>query len=103
MDSLGKPPAGIFDGNVAWDGSYTECLNSVNPTKQFATNYYSLVSMGEIASPGVPPALRYGLCAPNQCNTNDVVEILNFGNLLNDKVPIKQLSFNSSFFLVISY
>ena len=30
LDALGKPPTGLFDGNVAWIGNYEECMSIPN-------------------------------------------------------------------------
>ena len=30
LDSLGKPPTGIFEGNLGWIGNYEECMTIPN-------------------------------------------------------------------------
>ena len=41
LDAFGKPPAGLFQGNLNWFGSYDECLDLTGETKpsDFDTQY----------------------------------------------------------------
>jgi len=78
LDAFGKPRSGILFGNTKWVGQFNECLNSINETVDFKSNYctvkkpennFDLFSMN----------IGLGICVPAKCSNKDIVELVNIG------------------------
>ncbi|XP_066933870.1 nose resistant to fluoxetine protein 6-like [Clytia hemisphaerica] len=71
LDALGKPSAGLFDGNTAWIGNYEECMSIPDShycdMKNVALNLVNRVTL----------LSNYGVCAPKECDIFDVTNLLN--------------------------
>lgn len=80
LDSLGKPPSGIFQGNLDLEGDYHECLSIpktiYDPRIKFTTRFC------QIGKPAQPALItinsKFGVCIPGECNPYDLVEIFNY-------------------------
>ncbi|XP_070565021.1 nose resistant to fluoxetine protein 6-like [Ptychodera flava] len=83
FDSVGKPPAGILEGNFQWIGSKKECLgvkgrdyaNGTDFNGQYCQASFPLGTTFQY--PDV--ALSYGLCVPDTCNDFEVLQMINLG------------------------
>lgn len=83
LDSFGKIPSGLFNGNMAWLGEYSECRN-VSDNQGNWTGKYALLSkplinydpQNAIKNSG----LKYGLCVPKKCSQRDIFELINQSN-----------------------
>lgn len=94
IDSIGKPGSGILEGNLKWRGLFRQCLDvvAVNTTSDWKGQYCSLVLQDLKLNPFIPMIPTIGLCLPNECNSNEVVEILNYG--INSLLVNVSLPFN---------
>jgi len=78
LDSWGKFPSGIMQGNIYWVGSVYECehhlrgLNNTVIEQPFPTR---TCVIGNGYSNKVLPV--YGICVPQSCNANDLVNYIN--------------------------
>jgi hypothetical protein len=86
LDSFGKPPSGIYRGNKAWIGEYSECLkvSTLFPLSNW-TSKYCTISKRPIDRQLVNPNdkqvyFTYGLCLPAECNREEIAQLLNTSN-----------------------
>jgi hypothetical protein len=78
LDAWGKFPSGLMQGNIYWVGSVYECghhlrgLNNSVVEQPFRTRTC-------VISNGISISARpvYGICVPQSCNANDVVNYIN--------------------------
>ena len=80
FDAYGKPPSGIFNGNLAWLGEFGECRN-LTAMKGNLTGKYCLISTPldstSVFRPNITSlSLKYGTCIPNKCSQQDVYNII---------------------------
>ncbi|XP_070565056.1 nose resistant to fluoxetine protein 6-like [Ptychodera flava] len=93
FDSVGKPPAGILEGNFQWIGSSKECRavkghdypNGTDFNGQYCQASFQLGA--SLPYPGM--ALSYGLCVPDSCIDSEVLQMINLGMGL---LPVAGLS-----------
>jgi len=81
LDSWGKIPSGILQGNIFWLGSVYECqhhLRGWNRTvvEQPIRTHTCTIGNG-ISSNKIQPI--YGLCVPQTCNASDITDYLHRG------------------------
>ncbi|XP_078618496.1 nose resistant to fluoxetine protein 6-like [Branchiostoma floridae x Branchiostoma japonicum] len=91
LDSGGKPPSGILNGNLFWLGSYSQCVNITRKgfNITFDGKFYlaTLVPVprakqsqqlteGVPILPGSPLNLILGVCVPSSCSQHDVIQRL---------------------------
>lgn len=102
IDTLGKPPPDVMDGNLVWPGAVKECLNLnkrnllMSPAGNFTPapfqpQYCCAVFnfMPGTAENPLGMALRTGLCVPDSCSELDLEIILNAVLYeLNIKLPL---------------
>ncbi|CAF3539956.1 unnamed protein product [Adineta steineri] len=78
LDAWGKFPSGVMQGNIYWVGSVFECkhhlrgLNNSVVQQPFRTR---TCTIGNGFSNIIRPV--YGLCVPQSCNANDLVNYIN--------------------------
>ncbi|KAL4225568.1 hypothetical protein ACF0H5_016256 [Mactra antiquata] len=96
LDSAGKLGAGILEGNIAWLGSFDECVNTTatvylgpnntKPSQPFKGQYCKIgiplsaaaPAAADIGNAGIPPNdLQLGLCVPDTCNNQDILNTIN--------------------------
>ncbi|XP_066294090.1 nose resistant to fluoxetine protein 6-like isoform X1 [Branchiostoma lanceolatum] len=82
FDAAGKLPSGVMEGNFAWWGLYSQCANVT--AKGFGENIpfdakYWTATIGPVFSPQL--YLRVGVCVPDICSRDDVIEWLD-GSIL---------------------
>ncbi|UJR26862.1 hypothetical protein I4U23_008173 [Adineta vaga] len=91
FDAWGKLPSGLMHGNIYWIGSVYECqhhLRGFNNTVIAQPFKTRTCTIGNGISTTIRPV--YGICVPQSCNTNDIV---NFVNARIIEIPfIKNLS-----------
>ncbi len=80
FDAYGKPPSGIFNGNLAWLGEFGECRN-ITAMKGNFTGKYCLISTPlsstSVFRPNITSlSLKYGTCIPNKCSQQDIYGII---------------------------
>lgn len=79
LDSFGKIPSGLMNGNIAWLGEFSECKN-ISANEGNWTGKYGILSkplktydpQDSIQNSG----LKYGICVPNKCSQNDISQII---------------------------
>ncbi|XP_035686734.1 nose resistant to fluoxetine protein 6-like [Branchiostoma floridae] len=91
LDSGGKPPSGILNGNLFWLGSYSQCVNITRKgfNITFDGKFYlaTLVPVPQAKQsqqltegvpilPGSPLNLILGVCVPSSCSQHDVIQRL---------------------------
>lgn len=79
LDSFGKIPSGIMDGNLAWLGEFSECRNISANEGNWTGKYALLVKPLESFDPQNAIenfGLKYGICVPNKCSQHDIYEII---------------------------
>ncbi|XP_072048227.1 O-acyltransferase like protein-like [Amphiura filiformis] len=70
LDAFGKVPAGVLAGNFDWLGDYDECASLTHM-------HYCSINIGINASSlglPIPLQLRYGVCVPDVCSENDIIQ-----------------------------
>jgi len=78
LDAWGKFPSGIMQGNIYWIGSVYECehhlrgLNNSVIEQPFRTR--TCVVHNDYLRMTRP---IYGMCVPQSCNANDIVNYIN--------------------------
>jgi hypothetical protein len=78
LDAWGKLPSGLMQGNIYWIGSVYECqhhlrgFNNSVIAQPFKTR---TCTIGNGISNKIRPV--YGICVPQSCNVNDVVDLIN--------------------------
>jgi hypothetical protein len=81
VDSYGKLPAGLLNGNLLWMGDFEECLNITVDTLNWTSKYCYLTKNPNgdelFDAQNVNLYLKYGMCAPNDCSTQDIATIVN--------------------------
>lgn len=91
IDSFGKLPSGVLNGDITWLGEFNECRNKTLQTVYNFTGNYALLSKPldpmQIFRPESGLSIRYGLCAPIECSANDLATIINLF-ILNDTYKI---------------
>ncbi|XP_033118103.1 nose resistant to fluoxetine protein 6-like [Anneissia japonica] len=89
LDSYGKLPPGILQGNILWLGLYDQCLNQSREIDdhqaQFAAQY-CLASITKDKNP--QPILNVGVCVPDSCNSAELMEYLNVIDEANITVSV---------------
>ncbi|XP_033118038.1 nose resistant to fluoxetine protein 6-like [Anneissia japonica] len=78
LDSYGKLPPGILQGNILWLGLYDQCLKQsreVDDHQSHFTAQYCLASITKDKNP--QPILNVGVCVPDSCNSAELMEYLN--------------------------
>uniref|UniRef100_A0A7M5WUY2 Nose resistant-to-fluoxetine protein N-terminal domain-containing protein n=1 Tax=Clytia hemisphaerica TaxID=252671 RepID=A0A7M5WUY2_9CNID len=90
LDALGKPPTGLFEGNVNWIGNYEECMSIPN------THYCDMKNVAVNLMNRVTPLSTYGVCVPKECDIYDVTKLLNstvncLNQYLNKSINIIQV------------
>ncbi|XP_033734150.1 LOW QUALITY PROTEIN: nose resistant to fluoxetine protein 6-like [Pecten maximus] len=96
VDAAGKIPSGLLDGNVAWTGSFDECL-AVNAGKfdgKYCTASLPLTDLLGTASP-IPGGItvRMGICIPDSCTSIESQKVV---NILLRMVPLGQSKLQAS-------
>ncbi|XP_066933867.1 nose resistant to fluoxetine protein 6-like isoform X1 [Clytia hemisphaerica] len=71
LDALGKPPTGLFEGNVNWIGNYEECMSIPN------THYCDMKNVAVKVLGRTIPLSTYGVCIQKKCDIYDVTKLLN--------------------------
>ena len=94
MDSWGKVPSGVLQGNLFWLGSVYECqhhLRGWNQTvvEQPIQTHTCTIGNG-ISLNSIQPI--YGLCVPQTCNASDISDYLRRGTQVTSEE-----SFDSKF------
>ena len=74
FDSWGKPGTAILQGNVAYWGSYDECID-LKDTSILETDYCRFHFHVKINNASIP--LQVGLCFPSVCSVSEFIEVLN--------------------------
>ncbi|XP_035698599.1 nose resistant to fluoxetine protein 6-like [Branchiostoma floridae] len=81
LDAGGKPPSGILGGNLAWTGSYYQCVNITRKgfNITFDGKFYmtTLVPVQQTTQGG--GELTVAVCVPSSCSQQDVIERLDGG------------------------
>ncbi|XP_033118071.1 nose resistant to fluoxetine protein 6-like [Anneissia japonica] len=89
LDSFGKLPPGILQGNILWLGLYDQCLKQSREVNDHQANFtaqYCVVSLIKDNNP--QPILNVGVCVPDSCNSADLMELLNINNESNITVSV---------------
>lgn len=91
IDSFGKLPSGIMNGNLAWLGDFDECRNITheNFTGQYALLVKSM-SVNDIFRPSLL-SFKYGICTPDKCSREDIAKMINFVIEILDITVLKEL------------
>ncbi len=55
IDSFGKPPSGISQGALSWNGDYNECLESFNASLNYHSKYCRLADPNDPVDVTKPP------------------------------------------------
>ena len=71
VDSTGKVPAGLFQGNIYADGAYDECFSLDNTA--YCTGMVNITE--EIG-------WKFGMCVPRGCNGKDIAIVVNATGVL---------------------
>ncbi|XP_076092316.1 O-acyltransferase like protein-like [Mytilus galloprovincialis] len=83
LDALGKPPAGLLSGKIAWLGDYDECIGI--SAEEFNGEYclakFYVTSLTNPLTRAKGMEIHLGLCVPNTCS------ILDIKNLFNSVLP----------------
>lgn len=91
LDSMGKPPSGLLQGNIFWLGNYDQCITIEVDTRTNATIEHKTKFTGEYCLIEIMPklklklklpfliAIRVGVCFPSTCSFEDKTDILNSG------------------------
>ncbi|XP_078687081.1 uncharacterized protein LOC144919496 [Branchiostoma floridae x Branchiostoma belcheri] len=83
FDAAGKLPSGVLEGNLNWWGLYSQCTNitakGYGENINFDAKYWT-ATIGPLP-PGIPTPpshdyLRVGVCVPDTCSRNDVIQWL---------------------------
>nr|XP_006824762.1 PREDICTED: nose resistant to fluoxetine protein 6-like [Saccoglossus kowalevskii] len=78
FDAAGKIPPGVLEGNYQWIGSSDECRD-VNDIMMNGTTINGEYCLLFLPLAGGASTLQYGLCLPDSCEDNDVLELVNRG------------------------
>lgn len=85
LDSFGKIPSGLINGNIAWLGEFSECRN-ISANEGNWTGKYGILSkplkaydpQDSIQNSG----FKYGICVPNKCSQNDILQIIDLSKFI---------------------
>nr|XP_002741292.1 PREDICTED: nose resistant to fluoxetine protein 6-like [Saccoglossus kowalevskii] len=94
FDSIGKPPAGILEGNYMWVGSSVECRRVVD-VQTYNSSFsgkYCIAAFPMSSELVLQPQVELGLCLPDSCDNTDVLVLINAGLGL---VPVQGLRASS--------
>ncbi|XP_033118039.1 nose resistant to fluoxetine protein 6-like [Anneissia japonica] len=89
LDSYGKLPPGILQGNILWLGLYDQCLKQSREVDDNQANFtaqYCLASI--IKDNNLQPILNVGVCVPDSCNNDELMEYLNIFDESNITVSV---------------
>ncbi|CAF0871536.1 unnamed protein product [Brachionus calyciflorus] len=100
IDSFGKVPSGIMNGNTVWLGEFSECRN-ISAYQGNWTGKYVLIAKPLLSydpQNALPTGdLKLGICVPNKCTQHDIYEIINFAISMVPEKVISSLPFNLKF------
>ncbi|XP_021359994.1 nose resistant to fluoxetine protein 6-like [Mizuhopecten yessoensis] len=96
IDATGKIPSGFMQGNLAWAGSFDECLGVRTETfdGQFCTATLPLSAvLGSLFPSPLGINVRMGVCIPDSCTENETRVAL---NALLGMVPLGKIKLQTS-------
>ncbi|XP_078685733.1 nose resistant to fluoxetine protein 6-like [Branchiostoma floridae x Branchiostoma belcheri] len=89
FDAAGKLPSGFLEGNLNWWGLYSQCTNitakGYGENINFDAKYWTATIGPVIAKPLL--YLKVGVCVPDTCSRNDVIQWLDGSILMRLLLP----------------
>ncbi|XP_071955723.1 nose resistant to fluoxetine protein 6-like [Antedon mediterranea] len=77
IDSYGKLPAGLIQGDVQyWFGLYDECLNQSRKIDDGKDNFKAEYCLVGLSGQKIKMLPSIGICVPDSCSNSDLMEIL---------------------------
>ncbi|XP_071955722.1 nose resistant to fluoxetine protein 6-like [Antedon mediterranea] len=98
VDSYGKPPPGILQGNILWLGLYDQCLSQSRTSNDNYDSFNGQYCLALVTN-NTQLLFYVGICVPNSCNNRELTDLLNINSNSSIKVSVfchKQFEYSTS-------
>ncbi|XP_033118021.1 nose resistant to fluoxetine protein 6-like [Anneissia japonica] len=82
LDSYGKIPPGILQGNKLWLGLYDQCSNQSRQLDGGRENFKAVYCLASVTEKN-QPLLSVGVCVPDSCKSTDLAELIGSDSVKN--------------------